>query len=673
MTFTMKCVVRYLIAPLVIGVLGVRAEPLMLAAPPAAAPVSRRPVPLTSDERLLLVLDRFTYGPRPGDLESLRAMGLQAWFNRQLSPQTISDGELDRRLDGFPAMRLPLPDLMAMFPNRQVLRKEANGRTEQLAGQVADAIYRDAAERYAEKQQNKAGSTDKDINPSAGSTPLPVSVANLIAMPVASRFSALCGFSFQQLAELRRTTWGSERARLIDGFSPQQREALVAFENPAALVTAEDVQSKLIRDVFSERQLSEVMVDFWLNHFNVYMNKSQDAPYYIAAYERDAIRPHALGSFESLLIATAGSPAMLNYLDNAQSVGPHSDFAERSQAKGGPQKKQTGLNENYARELMELHTLGVNGGYTQKDVTEVAKVFTGWTIGSRQPGGLPAQAEFDERKHEPGTKMVLGVKVKEGGEKERMQVLHMLASSPQTARFISTKLAVRFVTDDPPKQLVDRMTQTFLSSHGDIRKVMLAMVHSPQFFTAETNRAKVKTPQEFVLSAVRASGAEVDSAGALANAIATLGMPVYGMQTPNGYSMKAEPWNSSASLIGRLNFALALATNRVVGVKVDWSNGEPVSGQVASMADPTEHELELERRLLHLAASERTRSAVLAQISIDPVQQQASLKQIALVDRRRDPLALGDTGGQVQPLPSGEVQAALTAGLLLGSPEFQRR
>jgi uncharacterized protein (DUF1800 family) len=650
---------------------GVYAE----AVPARPTTAKMKPLPLKGDEKLLLVLDRFTYGPRPGDLEKVRAMGLQAWFNSQLSPQTIDDSDLDRRLARYPAMQLPLPQLMAMFPNQQVLRKEMNGQGIRPGGKVADAIYRDSMERYQEKLKKKSAAGDQDDKAAMPAPPLPADATTLIAMTAEDRFAALCKFTPQQLTELRRSAKPEERAALVDGFTPQQMEALAAFETPVGLVGAEDVQTKLIRDIYSERQFNEVMVDFWLNHFNVYMKKSQDAPYYIAAYERDAIRPHALGSFESLLVATAGSPAMLNYLDNAESVGPHSMFANRPAARFGQQKKQNGLNENYARELMELHTLGVNGGYTQKDVTEVAKVFTGWTVGSPQKGGVPTRAEFDETKHEPGAKTVLGVKIKENGEKEGMEVLHMLANSPQTARFISTKLAVRFVSDDPPQPLVDRMTQTFLATHGDIRRVLLAMVNSPEFFTTATYRAKVKTPQDFVVSAIRASGAEVESAGAVANAIADLGMPYYGMQTPNGYSMKADPWNSTASLISRLNFAMALSTNRVVGVKVDWDHflDAPASPDGSLSLDAAAKESALENKLLHLEVSDRTRSAILAQMMSDPAQQESSLKQVAVVDRKRDPLALGNPGARAQMTMPGDVQAALAAGLLFGSPEFQRR
>jgi uncharacterized protein (DUF1800 family) len=340
---------------------------------------------------------------------------------------------------------------------------------------------------------------------------------------------------------------------------------------------------------------------------------------------------------------------------------------------------------------MELQTVGVNGGYTQQDVTEVAKVFTGWTIGSPERGGIPIQAQFDPAKHEPGTKRVLGVTIKDSGSREGLEVLHLLANSPKTAQFISTKLAIRFVSDDPPPALVDRMTKTFLSTHGDIRRVLLAMVNSPEFFHSDTYRAKVKTPQDFVLSALRASGAQVDSAGALVNVIADLGMPIYGMQTPNGYSMLSNAWNNTASLVARLNFALALSTNRVAGVHTDWdalltaSNDRMLSTQIQPAgsaaqstpqpSDATALEARLESELLHIPASPHTRQAILAQISADPTQQEASLRQVTIEDRHRDPFALGGAARQ-NPNPKEtppDPQTALAVGLLFGSPEFQRR
>jgi uncharacterized protein (DUF1800 family) len=660
--------------------------------------------PLKGDEKLLLVLNRFTYGPRPGDLEHLRAIGLQAWFDQQLSPQKIDDSALEKRLADYPAMQLPLKELMERYPNQQVIRKMMNGDAVRPGGEAEKAIYNDSIARYKEKLAKKntadAAKSAPDNDADAPFVPLPQDAATLITLPPDQRFSALCKFTPQQLKALRQSAPPEERLQLVAGFTPHQLEALAAFATPQGVVAAEDVQTKLLRDIYSERQLNEVMTDFWLNHFNVYIKKSQDAPYYIAVYARDSIRPYALGSFENLLVATATSPAMLNYLDNSSSIGPHSIFAERpARAFSVQPKKPTGLNENYARELMELHTLGVNGGYTQADVTEVAKVFTGWTVGapvgfsavpaaggrfgSPNRNSIPTQAQFDISKHEPGKKTVLGVTIKDNGEKEGLEVLHILATSPATARFISTKLAIRFVSDDPPKAMVDRMTQTFLSTHGDIRKVLLTMVNSPEFFTTSTYRAKVKTPQDFVLSAVRASGAEVLSAGAIANVISDLGMAVYGMQTPNGYSMKADPWNNTASLVARLNFALALAANRVVGVRTDWpaflrspqvatatATAEPAD---TNALDPREKERLLEASLLHIDVSDRTRSAILTQITADPAQQEASLQQVAVADRKRDPLAARAVQDRIGRAPIPDPQSALAAGLLFGSPEFQRR
>ena len=632
--------------------------------------------PLTNDEKLLQVLNRFTYGPRPGDLEKLRAMGLQAWFNQQLSPQKIDDSALDRRLADYPAMQLPLKELMERFPNQQVIRKMMDGQGERPSGEAEKAVYNDSIARYKEKLAKKNATANAAGDDDQGSAvPLPQDAQTLIALPPEKRFSALCKFTPQQLKALRQSAAPDDRLLLIAGFTSQQLEALAAFATPTGVVAAEDVQTKLLRDIYTERQLNEVMTDFWLNHFNVYIKKSQDAPYYIASYARDAIRPYALGSFENLLIASATSPAMLNYLDNSTSIGPDSRFATRPFAA----KKNKGLNENYARELMELHTVGVNGGYTQADVTEVAKVFTGWTVGSSERNGIPAQPQFDLSKHEPGKKTILGVTIKENGEKEGLQVLHILATSPATARFISTKLAIRFVSDEPPKPLVDRMTQTFLSTHGDIRKVLLAMVNSPDFFSRSTYRAKVKTPLDFVISAVRASDADVQSAGALANVISELGMPVYGMQTPNGYSMKADPWNSTASLIARLNFALALSANRVVGVYTDWSaslSSKPsdlATSSGSQSLDPQTTERTLEARLLHIEVSDRTRSTILTQITSDPAQQEASLQQVAVKDRKRDPLAALAIQDRASHSPVADPQSALAAGLLFGSPEFQRR
>jgi uncharacterized protein (DUF1800 family) len=401
------------------------------------------------------------------------------------------------------------------------------------------------------------------------------------------------------------------------------------------------------------------------------MAKSGIAPHYIATYERDTIRPHALGRFEDLLVATAKSPAMLNYLDNAQSIGPDSIAARRRERFTG---KKAGLNENYARELMELHTVGVNGGYTQSDVTEVAKVFTGWTTGDPRTGY--GKFEFDERRHEPGSKTVLGHTIHQSGEDEGREVLHMLATSPQTAHFISTKLAVRFVSDDPPATLVERMAAIFLSSKGDIREVLRTMVHSPEFWSADAMRAKVKTPMEFVVSAVRASGASVDNPGYLVQTVATLGQPIFGMQTPNGYSQKADAWVSSGSLVGRMNFSLALAAGRIPGVEPDWSSVLGATTQTTEQKQAL-----LETALLGEAAAPKTHATITSQLTA-PVAPDAAAR-VANFEQSRGKGQGGN--GQANAFGAGifriaperspqpvDMETALIAGLLFGSPDFQR-
>jgi len=632
-------------------------------APPAASDK-----PLGADATILLALDRLTYGPRPGDLQHVRQIGLNAWLKQQLNPETIDDSALDTRLKAFPAMQMPLERLMALYPNNGEIRAAMNNRMAVPGGDAAHAIYADQQERYKAK---KAG---KDAPAEASVSQLPDSPANILALPPDKRFKLICHLRLPQLRELRQSLAPEDRPRLTEGFTAVQIEALAAFNGPERVISAEDVQVKLMRDVYSERQLQELMVDFWLNHFNVYMKKSQQSPYFIAAYVREKIRPYAMTSFPQVLIATATSPAMLNYLDNSESVGPHSEYATGfgnvNQQHRPAQKTASGLNENYARELMELHTIGVNGGYTQKDVTEVAKVFTGWTVGKRNRDDQDTVATFDPTKHEPGDKMVLGHKIKSDGQQEGFEVLKLLANSPQCARFISTKLAVRFVSDDPPKAMIDRMTGTFLETHGNIRRVLLAILTSPEFFTQGTFRAKVKTPQDFVVSAVRAAGSNVESTAALTEAIADLGMPLYGMQTPNGYSMKSEAWNSTTALVSRMNFALALASNRVQGVTTDF---DALLGPDAASLTPEEKTRAMEAVLLHVPVSDRTQQLILAQTSADQDKQVAELRQVSNVGGKgRDPLAMQAGRKDVDPRTL-DTQASLAAGLIFGSPEFQRR
>jgi len=347
-------------------------------------------------------------------------------------------------------------------------------------------------------------------------------------------------------------------------------------------IAADLSQDKLLRAIYSNRQLEELLVDFWYNHFNVFLGKGADR-YLVPAYERETIRPHVLGKFYDLLLATAQSPAMLFYLDNWQSVSP--DISAGRFARPN-QKAKRGLNENYGRELLELHTLGVDGGYTQKDVIEVARCFTGWTIANPPKGG---SFKYNDKVHDQGQKVVLGHLIPAGGgRQDGLDVLGILARHPSTAHFISLKLAQRFVSDDPPPSLVNRMAQTFLQTDGDLREVMRTMLSSPEFWSQGAYRAKVKTPLELVVGAMRATHADVTSALSLGNQLQKLGEPLYRKIDPNGYSSAGVDWVSSAGLLDRIKFAVALSHNLVPGVQVDTSQAL-VAGLVIGSPDFQRH------------------------------------------------------------------------------------
>jgi uncharacterized protein (DUF1800 family) len=496
-------------------------------------------------------------------------------------------------------------------------------------------------------------------------------VQKLVDLPPDQRYKKVLSMPAEQQIAFADVIRGGKGQEFLTGLEPKQKEALLSMNNPQAVIVDELVQAKLLRAIYSERQLEEVMTDFWFNHFNVFINKGADRVL-LTSYEQDVIRPRALGKFEDLLVATAKSPAMLFYLDNWLSVGPNSMQVLGIPARPGPYgprryppfprpnpsaKRKSGLNENYGRELMELHTLSVNGGYSQRDVTEVAKVFTGWTIDKPNEGG---GFKYEPRMHEPGPKFVLGHRIKPKGEDEGREVLHMLATSPQTAHFISLKLAQRFVSDDPPPALVDRMAKTFKNKKGDIREVLTTLFHSPEFWADGTYRAKVKTPLEFVASAVRATGADVDDAMPLANRLSSMGMPLYGAQAPTGYSMKAETWVNSSALLNRMNFALALTAGKVRGVKVD---GAQLAGGSPPPLDATLTLSTMEKKLLAVDVSKQTHDSIEAQIAPPPKtavsQSEAKTQQ--------------DKTAQSKPVVARPPDASMIAGLLLGSPEFQRR
>jgi uncharacterized protein (DUF1800 family) len=319
-------------------------------------------------------------------------------------------------------------------------------------------------------------------------------------------------------------------------------------------------QSRLLRAVYSRRQLYEVMVDFWTNHFNVFAAKGADR-WLVTSYDRDAIRPHALGRFRDLLLATAKSPAMLFYLDNWLSVSPQSGSLLRTR----PGLKQ-GLNENYARELLELHTLGVDGGYTQKDVEEVARCFTGWTIGRPRTA---AEFRFNPRDHDSGGKQVLAATIAAGGGiEDGMKVIDLLSRHLSTARFIATKLVRRFVADEPPASLVGRVAETFHKTDGNIKAVLHSLFSDSEFYAPRFIRTKVKKPLEFAASALRAVEAETDAGPALLRYLARMGEPLFLALPPTGFPDGASSWVSPDALLTRMNFVLDLTRNRIPGTTV---------------------------------------------------------------------------------------------------------
>ena len=468
----------------------------------SSAPASRASIP-NDDKTIGHVLNRLGFGTRPGDVERVRAMGVERYIDEQLHPERISDRDVESRLAGLTTIQMSSRQIAEQF---EIPQQQARRAARQAAAKTdgKDSEKQEASPRPDPEMQRRAQSP---------------------------------------LIELS--------------------------------------EQKVLRAIYSPRQLQEVLVDFWFNHFNVDARKGADR-FMLTEYERETIRPHVLGKFRDLLEATAKSPAMLFYLDNWMSAdpnGPHVDLRPRVMrgpfgrpfivqpppARQNPNAPK-GLNENYGRELMELHTLGVDGGYTQRDVTEVARAFTGWTIQNPRMGG---GYRFEPRLHDTGQKVVLGQVIKAGGDdSDGKQVLDILARHPSTARFIATKLVRRFVADTPPPDLVDRVAARFTETGGDLREVTRAILMSPEFFSADAYRAKVKTPFEFIVSAVRATGADVEDARPLVQQIQQQGMPLYQCQPPTGYKDTADAWVNTGALVGRMNFALALASNRLRGIVV---------------------------------------------------------------------------------------------------------
>jgi hypothetical protein len=508
-------------------------------------------------------------------------MGLKAWIDRQLHPDRIAENPvLLEKLKTLDTLTMTSDQLVRNYPTPQMVKQMVAGQMPFPTDPGKKMMIEKLVERYEKQGQQPNGAADPAANQNAPPDP-----AELRKMLTGDQIRSLRqGTPEQRLAFFQSLPQSKQdyvvmampgvRQAISSVGSPELRRRIELIGGPQQVVYRDLAESKVLRAIYSNRQLEEQLDDFWFNHFNVYLDKGADR-YLVTAYERDAIRPHVLGKFRDLLEATAKSPAMLFYLDNWQSVGPNAP-----QPRGQNNKQNRGLNENYGRELMELHTLGVDNGYTQKDVTEVARCFTGWTINQPQRGG---KFVFNPRLHDNGEKVVLGVTIPAGGgEKDGEKVLDILARQPATARFISKKLAMRFVADDPPAAMLDRMADTFLKSDGDIRQVMLTMIDSKEFWSVGAYRSKMKSPLEMVASAVRSVNGNVDYATALMQQVAQLGEPLYRKLEPTGYSNSSMEWANSASLMARMNFALQLAGNKVAGVKVEVAQaatpGDPLAG-----------------------------------------------------------------------------------------------
>ncbi|MEE8347927.1 MAG: DUF1800 domain-containing protein [Acidobacteriota bacterium] len=556
--------------------------------------------PLSQEDQIIHLLNRLGFGPRPGDVEKVTKMGIQAYIERQLHPRTVSDAVVERKLAAFETLTMSPKELNELYPSARQMRRLSD-----------------------RSESTDTARTDRR----------------------------------------RPATPDREKESSPEAMSPDEAEEVIQkIQKGTRRIRQELSQARLIRAVDSERQLQEVMVDFWMNHFNIFMPKGLDRVY-TTDFEENVIRPQVFGNFEDLLMATAKSPAMLFYLDNWISSAPAEVMEERiSQLRSafgggsGPRQRGNrmtrrqramieerfqgarrvlgrakGLNENYARELMELHTLGVDGGYTQEDVIQVARALTGWTIqGPQQGGGF----HFQPVLHEAGDKTVLGHHLASGGIEEGEQIIRILAHHPSTARFISSKLVRRFVADDPPDELVDAASQTFLRTGGDIREVLKSIFNHPLFFSPVYHQAKVKKPLELVASSLRSVSAQVSPTRHLVNFMALMGEALYLCQAPTGFPDVASAWINTNTLLTRLNFSLVLASSRIPQVRIDLDSAAPLFAQLR-LPQPTEEQLEQTRALLNEASVDDSRPG---------------------------------RGRQI-PLSHPVIQAAF----MLGSPKFQKR
>lgn len=522
--------------------------------PPAYAAFSR---PLEASERERHALNRLTFGPRPGDAANLERLGLARWLDDQLHPERIvEDPALAVALAPLQTLTMGIRDTYLNYPSPQLIAAVARGRQDL----PDDPPLRQVVSRLAQRYLARNDSSQEGVEPKLHLADLlpPDQILLLRTGKPDERRAVLDSIPPEKRFDFAWALTPDDRKQLLPFAPTALRRELMRAGQPQSVISADLTEGKLLRAIYSRRQLNELLVDIWFNHFNVTLNKGPER-YAVPTYEREAIRPYVFGSFHDLLLQTAKSPAMLFYLDNWQSTA--------ADAPVRPGKAARGLNENYGRELLELHTVSVDGGYTQADVIDVARCFTGWTIANPRKGG---GFEFNERLHDNGRKVVLGHVMEPGaGMNDGLEVIKILVHHPSTAHFISLKLARRFVADDPPPSLVNRMSKVFLQTNGSLREVVRTMIESPEFWSQGAYQAKIKTPFEMVVSAVRASDADVTSVLPLANELQKLGQPLYRKTEPTGYSSANSAWVGSASLLERMNFSLAFAHNRLPGIHVD--------------------------------------------------------------------------------------------------------
>jgi uncharacterized protein (DUF1800 family) len=648
-------------------------------------------VPLTDRERVVQMLNRFTFGARPGEAEQVQALGADAWFEKQLDPQSIPDPVLTKRLNDFPTLTMSPEQVLTTFPDRGYIQQVVEGKRPVPADPLLASMYEVQMFKYNQQQVSKkldaqgkppAEPTDaeKAQQKVEGQAAAARVAGALFVLPKNQRMAALLKMPVADRIAFTTYVAGDQKNLLLGEFTPREREiflGMAANVNAAGQAAQELAQAKMARAILTERQLQEVMTDFWFNHFNVFIGKDSDQ-WYTTAYERDVIRAHALGKFRDLLLATATSPAMMVYLDNFQSVGPDSLANGVNPANPKSAKGNKGLNENYGREVMELHTVGVNGGYTQADVTGLAAILTGWGVDRPGQGG---PFLFDPKRHEPGAKQWFGETIADtapqDGMRQGVQALTSLAARPQTAHFISYLLAQRFVADEPPPAVVDRMARTYLASDGDIRAVLRTLVQSPEFNSKKYFRNKVKTPMEFLASAFRTTATEPTNLQALVNTVKSMGMPLYSALAPTGYYITADQWMNAGALVDRLNFAYQLTNNKFYNQKFD-------AARVLALGLLSQPAVSAGALRPRYAAATMTTQAVPAASGVDTALRvlegsliggEASARTNDLIHKQLQQQA-NQPGASVPPqgpnAALGDTLNLLTA-LVMGSPDFQFR